>query len=76
MILELKDKTLDLGLAVSSPSSSPHHLHEQVIDGLQGLGYSSKDAENAWESITELAATPEVTVSILMRAALQSLARS
>lgn len=69
-------------LAVS-PTSSPRpagataeQWREQVSAGLQGLGWSAKDADAACERVAPLAADdPNVSVAVLMRAALQSLAR-
>lgn len=73
LVLELKDKALTL--ETSTDEVTDHAQKEQVTLGLIGLGYSSKDAEAAWESIQEQAVDPSVTVSSLMRAALQSLAK-
>ncbi|MCL1906914.1 MAG: Holliday junction branch migration protein RuvA [Propionibacteriaceae bacterium] len=76
LILELKEKVTSLGSppdTSSSPVPSAHH--EQVILGLQSLGYNSKDAESAWDSISELTSDPDNSVSDLMKAALKSLAR-
>jgi Holliday junction DNA helicase RuvA len=48
----------------------------QVTQGLQGLGWSAKDAESACDEVDHLAhEDPQVNVAVLMRAALQSLAR-
>ena len=44
--------------------------------GLQGLGWSAKDAESACDDVEYLTREdPQVNVAVLMRAALQSLAR-
>ena len=49
---------------------------EQVTQGLVGLGWSAKDAEAACAEVEPiLADDPSVTVAVLMRAALQTLAR-
>ena len=49
---------------------------EQVSDGLQGLGWSARDAEAACDEVAPLVAQePEIGVAVLMRAALRSLAR-
>ena len=80
IIIELKDKVQRLAV---SASASPRPLgatdelwREQVSAGLQGLGWSAKDADAACEGVAPLAADdPNVSVATLMRAALQSLAR-
>ena len=49
---------------------------EQVSLGLQGLGWSAKDADAACGEVEHLAREePPASVPVLMRAALQSLAR-
>lgn len=49
---------------------------EQVMAGLESLGWSSRDAEAACETVAPLAEEdPEATVAALMKAALASLAR-
>jgi len=78
MVIELKDKINTVGL-----SSEPHTStvaqpawRDQVSRGLVGLGWSEKDADAACSEVEPLVAEdPEVTVAVLMRAALQSLAR-
>lgn len=73
LILELKDKVGQLTLAgQQSPLASG--WREQVKAGLEGLGWSSRDAESACDRVAGLAET-ETSVAILMRAALQSLAK-
>jgi Holliday junction DNA helicase RuvA len=48
----------------------------QVLQGLQGLGWSAKDADAACNEVEQLAREdPQINVAVLMRAALQSLAR-
>jgi Holliday junction DNA helicase RuvA len=48
----------------------------QVTQGLQGLGWSARDAESACDEVEHLTREdPLVNVAVLMRAALQSLAR-
>mgnify|MGYP000134331526 CR=1 FL=1 len=45
--------------------------------GLQGLGWSAKDAELAVENVADLVtADPQISLGRLMKAALQSLARA
>lgn len=80
IIIELKDKVARLAV---SPTSIPRpagatdeQWRDQVSAGLQGLGWSAKDADAACERVAPLAADdPNVSVAVLMRAALQSLAR-
>lgn len=77
MVLELKDKVNALGAltaltpAAVRPASA---WRDQVSQGLQGLGWSTKDAESACDRVAELAET-ERSVAVLMRAALQTLAK-
>ena len=78
LVLELKDKALALAASDQSPTApaGATREEEQVLLGLQGLGYSARDAAAAWDRVRPLAeADPTMTVSGLMKAALQSLAR-
>lgn len=75
IVLELKGKVT--GFAVGAVPVAPVLLEpwrEQVSTGLQGLGWSAKDAEAACDRVAPLAET-EPNVAVLMRAALQTLAR-
>ena len=82
LVIELKDKINATGL-VSEPASAtadaaPENVsgwREQVSQGLQGLGWSSRDAEAACNDVESLTGDPGVGVPQLMRAALQTLAR-
>lgn len=78
IVLELKDKVNALGaisdLAVRSSLSTGPAWRDQVSQGLQGLGWSAKDAELACDAVAPLA-EHESSVAVLMRAALQSMAR-
>ena len=75
MLLELKDK---VGVA-SAPGSAPAQSagwRDQVAQGLIGLGWSAKDAESACDRVVPLAdQDPQPPLGVLMRAALQTLAR-
>ncbi len=79
MVIELKDKINAVGLssqahagAVSQPA-----WRDQVSRGLVGLGWSEKDADAACTEVEPMVAEdPDVSVAVLMRAALRSLARS
>lgn len=75
LVLELKDKAVQLAPGAEEEAVEESEWKEQVILGLGGLGYSSKDAEAAWESVSEMAQDPAHSVSDLMRAALRSLAK-
>ncbi len=83
LVLELKDKINavrlvgDLGSATPAgpAATSAAAWRDQVSQGLQGLGWSTRDAEAACDEVEPLAVEPGVGVPQLMRAALQSLAR-
>ena len=78
MVIELKDKINAVGLA-----SEPHPVEpalpawrDQVTQGLIGLGWSAKDADAACDEVEPLVhEDPDVSVAVVMRAALQALAR-
>lgn len=76
IILELKDR---IGSPVNgratSPASAVAPWRDQVEQGLVGLGWSTKDAEAAVESVApEAGNTPDV--GALLRAALRSLSKA
>lgn len=79
LILELKDKAplISAGGAQAAPvSAAAEPWREQVSEGLVGLGWSARDADAAVESVAGLRQEdPDVTIGVLMRAALRSLAR-
>ncbi|WP_375425124.1 Holliday junction branch migration protein RuvA [uncultured Friedmanniella sp.] len=78
MVIELKDKINTVGL-----SSEPHApvgtgpaWRDQVTQGLIGLGWPAKDADAACTEVEPLMRDdPSTSVAVLMRAALQTLAR-
>jgi holliday junction DNA helicase RuvA len=78
IVIELKDKINAVDhadIAVSTVRSSGA-WRAQVTQGLQGLGWSAKDAESACDEVDYLTREdPQINVAVLMRAALQSLAR-
>ena len=75
LVLELKDKAPAIEASdVSEPAEEPQ-WRDQVTSGLQGLGYSARDADSAWESVREMAQDPACSVADLMKAALRSLAK-
>ena len=82
IVLELRDKIgLPTSGAVSSaaPRRAEAEWTTQVRDALVGLGWSSKQAEDAVLAVQPLAPSPETgegpNVSALLRAALRELAR-
>lgn len=84
LVIELKDKINATGLVsepvaapggVGGPAASVAGWRDQVSQGLQGLGWSARDAEAACDEVESMAGEPGVGVPQLMRAALQTLAR-
>jgi Holliday junction DNA helicase RuvA len=78
LVLELKDKVAVLagigggGTGVGTPAG----WRDQVRAGLEGLGYSTRDAEAACDGVAAMAAeNPDTPVALLLRAALRSLAK-
>lgn len=78
LVLELKDKVYALG-AIAAPESAtpqPSGWRDQVKAGLEGLGYSARDADAACERVAPMATDdPGLGVAVLMRAALRTLAK-
>ena len=78
LVLELKDKVAVLAGVGSSSSGPavPAGWRDQVRAGLEGLGYSARDAEGACDGVAGMAAdNPDTPVALLLRAALRSLAK-
>jgi Holliday junction DNA helicase RuvA len=78
MVLELKDKINAVAPATTAAPStaSGPQWREQVAQGLEGLGWSARDADAACNEVEHLVREDsQVTVAVLMRAALQSLAK-
>ena len=78
IVIELKDKINPVSPAEepSATAGPPAAWRGQVMQGLQGLGWSAKDAESACHEVEQLALDdPQVNIAVLMRAALQTLAR-
>ncbi len=73
LILELKDKVGQLAVA-GQQGTLASGWRDQVKAGLEGLGWSSRDADSACDRVAALAET-ETSVAVLMRAALQTLAK-
>jgi len=76
IILELKDRIgLPVGGRTTAASSVIPAWRDQVTQGLLGLGWSAKDADNAVESVAPQAGdSPDV--GALLRAALRSLSKA
>ncbi|MGL4831337.1 MAG: Holliday junction branch migration protein RuvA [Propionibacteriaceae bacterium] len=81
LVLELKDKVHGLGSddtdqpAVAVSDSEPL-WRAQVRSGLEGLGWSAKDADAACDRVAPMVeADPELSVAAVMKAALRSLAK-
>ena len=78
LVLELKDKVAVLA-GIGSSGSGPAVAagwRDQVRAGLEGLGYSARDAEGACDGVAGMAAdNPDIPVALLLRAALRSLAK-
>jgi len=81
IVLELRDKIglPSSGAASAAPRRAEAEWTAQVRDALVGLGWSSKQAEDAVVAVTPLAVQPGAdggaNVSALLRAALRELAR-
>jgi Holliday junction DNA helicase RuvA len=79
IVIELKDKINAVDPTDEEPIAAPGQpaaWRAQVTQGLQGLGWSAKDADAACDEVEHLAREePQLNVAVLMRAALQSLAR-
>jgi holliday junction DNA helicase RuvA len=78
MVIELKDKINAVGLSAEPHTSATAQpaWRDQVAQGLVGLGWSAKDADAACSEVEPLVAEePGTSVAVLMRAALQTLAR-
>lgn len=78
LVIELKDKVNGLSDAdaAARPGLSEQAWRDQVRSGLEGLGWSTRDAEAACDAVADLAGIdPQPGVAVLMRAALRSLAK-
>ncbi|HJQ04503.1 MAG TPA: Holliday junction branch migration protein RuvA [Nocardioides sp.] len=76
IILELKDRIgapVGAGGHLAAPVGEP--WRDQVLQGLIGLGYNTKEAEKAVEAVSDEAASGVPNVSALLRSALRALAR-
>lgn len=76
LVIELKDKIGASSAASPAPRGAEPAWREQVRLGLEGLGWSERDAEAACERVQPLSEQePAPTVATLMKAALQTLAK-
>lgn len=77
LVIELKDKINLTRLDDQPlPAGAPAVWRTQVSQGLQGLGWSARDADGACDEVESMVTDdPGVSVAVLMRAALQTLAR-
>ncbi len=77
LVIELKDKINRLAAATaSSTPAAPMAWRDQVKGGLEGLGWSSRDADRACANVAAMVdVDPATPVAVLMRAALRSLAK-
>ena len=78
LVLELKEKVALLAgtTAPAGAAVADGGWRDQVRDGLEGLGYSGRDAEAACERVAGLAEeNPDTPVAVLLRAALRTLAK-
>jgi holliday junction DNA helicase RuvA len=78
IVIELKDKINAVGPAEEPVTAAgpPAAWRGQVAQGLQGLGWSARDADAACDDVEPLTHDdPQINIAVLMRAALQSLAR-
>lgn len=79
LVLELKDKAAIFtshATTSAAVSAGAGDWREQVIGGLEGLGYSHRDAEAACDRVAADAGNDaDVSVAQMLRAALRSLAR-
>ncbi|WP_375431777.1 Holliday junction branch migration protein RuvA [uncultured Friedmanniella sp.] len=78
MVIELKDKINAVGLSSEphTPAGTSTAWRDQVTQGLIGLGWPAKDADAACTEVEPMVRDdPSTPVAVLMRAALQTLAR-
>lgn len=82
LVIELKDKVAVLAAdgstaeAAGAPVDAQDLWRAQVSEGLQGLGWSARDAETACDNVAHLVQeNPQIAMGQLLRAALNTLAR-
>ncbi len=74
MVVELRDKVHASGPATSSSGVSGNAVRDQVLEALVGLGFPTKQAEQAIDAV--LAKSPAAATDVALRTALNSLGRS
>ncbi|OLT35093.1 Holliday junction branch migration protein RuvA [Rhodococcus sp. BGS-1C] len=79
MVVELRDKVDAIvggasGAAIPSGSGTGNTIRDQIVEALTGLGFASKQAEDATDSV--LAAQPDASTSAALRSALAYLGKS
>lgn len=75
IVLELRDKIGVPGGAVVVGQPATAAWQAQVRDALVGLGWTTKQADDAVELVAQSGPAPDASVSTLLRAALQVLGR-
>ena len=75
IVVELKDRVGPVTSASTAPGSSAAPWRAQVLQALEGLGWSTRDAEKAIESVAD-AAGDSPDVGQLLRLALRSLSKA
>ncbi len=79
LVIELKDKVLRLadgGATAPIAPTTTQRWRDQVTEGLQGLGWSTRDAAAACDNVAHLVEEDaDIAIGALMRAALNSLAK-
>jgi Holliday junction DNA helicase RuvA len=79
IILELRDRIgAPGGTAATAPAADPEPWRAQVREGLVGLGWSAREADNAVEAVADdaRAADGRPDVAALLRAALRTLSKA
>lgn len=74
MVVELRDRVHASGPATSSSGVSGNAVRDQVLEALVGLGFPTKQAEQAIDEV--LAKSPAAATDVALRTALNSLGRS
>lgn len=73
MVVELRDKVHAGAAAAGNLGSACSPVRDQVLEALVGLGFPTKQAEQAVDAV--LAGSPDVPTAVALRTALKSLGR-